>query len=586
MQFLSTFYAAIARYALVAVGIIIYFLVRRGMLYQPKNERTLAVLEIDCTQKRLPVTHYETTIGRSRGCDVVINLPAISRQHAVLTLNDNGYWRVADTKSRGGTLINGQENTDDFDIRIGDVISLAGVNITLMPADTLVKKVRKKGKRSADEYLQDWLAAHPKRAGSGIAPVLWLNLFQLLALVQMHFAVGAEYRAALYIAFLVVMAMPWIWHIIAWMVNIQNRMAETAAFFLTTIGICATASATPDDLIKQTIAFVMGFVLFCALLVVLNNLNLTMFLRKYAGAASFVLLAITLIPGLGVNINGQRNWINLGFITVQPSEFAKILFVFTGAATLQWLLTTKNLLRLSLYAAGCMVLLFLTGDFGTALIFFMAFLVLILMTSGDLRALFLTGAAAGLGAGLVLRYKPYIGRRFATWGRVFSDVYGLGWQQSRTLMAIASGGLFGLGAGMGTLKRVPAADTDLVFGILCEEWGLLMGLLVLGFICLFLRSAMRSGQSTRSSYYTIAACTAGSIFVFQAALNIFGCTDVLPFTGVTLPFISNGGSSIMASWCMLAFFTAALNYTQPAVEAITVPVQGKDTPRTGLFQKG
>lgn len=582
MEILSSVYGVVVRYALVAIAVVVYVLVRRGMLHQPKSERILAVLEIEGSQRRLPVTHYETTIGRSKGCDVVINMRAVSPQHAVLTLNENGYWRVADTKSKGGTLINGEENTDNFDIRIGDVITLAGINITLMPADTVVKKNRKP-RKSGDERLQDWFTDHPGRSGKAATALVFLNVFQLLAMLQMRLVIGAEYYTSLYVAFLVVMAVPWVWHIASRLIGIQNKMAEIAAFFLTTLGFCATATAFPADLTKQVIAFVLGFVLFCVLLVVLKNLKLTMFLRKYAAVGTFILLALTLIPGLGMNVNGQRNWINLGFTTLQPSEFAKILFVFTGAATLQWLLTTKNLMRLSLYAMGAMALLFLTGDFGTALVFFTAFLALILMTSGDLRALLLTGAAAGLGAGIVLRYKPYIGQRFSLWGKVFSDVYGKGWQQARTLMAIASGGLFGLGAGAGTLKRVAAADTDMVFGIVCEEWGLLMGLVVLGFVCLFLHSAMRSGQTTRSSYYTIAACTAGSIFVFQAALNIFGCTDVLPFTGVTLPFVSNGGSSMMASWCMLAFFTAALNFTRPEVEAITVPVQTGGKQKAGIW---
>lgn len=581
METVFQIYAALVRYLLPVAAIVIYVLVRRGMLRQPKNDRVLAVLEINSTQIRLPVTNYETSIGSSSGCDVVINMPDISRQHAVLTLNENGYWRVNDTKSKGGTRINGIQNTQELNVRIGDVISLAGETLTLLPADAELDPygLGPPVKKGFDRHMENWFSRHPKREPKPLVNLLWLNLFQLLALGQAFATVSSEYYLPLLVAFFVVMALPWLWQAVGKLAGITNKSAEIIAFFLTTLGLCTTASAAPDDIIKQTIAFVAGFALFCALLVVLNNLQWAMRLRRYAAIASFLLLAITLVPGIGANINGQRNWIRIGSWTLQPSEFAKILFVFAGAATLQWLLTTKNLLALSVYSVGCMGILFLTGDFGAAIIFFLAFLVLILMTSGDFRYLLLVGGAAVAGVGIILRFKPYIANRFSLWGNVFSDVYGLGWQQSRTLMSIASGGMFGLGAGAGSLKRVGASDTDLIFGILCEEWGLIMGIVVLLCVCLFLRGAIRSGQNTRSSYYTIAACTAGAIFVFQASLNVFGCTDILPFTGVTLPFISNGGSSMMASWCMLAFFTAALNYTRPNVEAITVPVQHMDTGR-------
>lgn len=117
------------------------------------------------------------------------------------------------------------------------------------------------------------------------------------------------------------------------------------------------------------------------------------------------------------------------------------------------------------------------------------------------------------------------------------------------------------------MKNVYAADTDIVFGLLAEEWGLLIALMTVSCYILFMFTAIRSHHTSYSSYYVIAACTAGSIFMVQAALNIFGTTDILPMTGVTLPFISNGGSSMAASWGMLSFITAALNYAKPKIKS-------------------
>ena len=114
-----------------------------------------------------------------------------------------------------------------------------------------------------------------------------------------------------------------------------------------------------------------------------------------------------------------------------------------------------------------------------------------------------------------------------------------------------------MGAGEGWLHTVPAADTDLVFGMLCEEWGLLIALLAVVSIVTLALFAARACRVGRSAFYTIAACAAGSLMVVQTALNIFGAMDLLPLTGVTLPFVSNGGSAMLASWGLLAFLKAS-----------------------------
>ena len=121
------------------------------------------------------------------------------------------------------------------------------------------------------------------------------------------------------------------------------------------------------------------------------------------------------------------------------------------------------------------------------------------------------------------------------------------------MMCIASGGLFGLGAGRGWLKYVAASDTDLVFAFVGEEWGLLMAIfMILAVVCLAAFVA-KSASVGRSSFYTIGACAAGAILLIQTMLNVFGTVDLLPLTGVTFPFVSNGGTAMIASWGLLAY---------------------------------
>ena len=124
-------------------------------------------------------------------------------------------------------------------------------------------------------------------------------------------------------------------------------------------------------------------------------------------------------------------------------------------------------------------------------------------------------------------------------------------------MCLASGGLFGLGIGRGWLKNVFAADSDVVFATLAEEWGLIIAIVPILVIVVLGWFVVRSSKISRSSFYTIGACTAASILVVQAIFNVLGTVDVLPLTGVTLPFVSNGGSSMICAWGLLAFIKAA-----------------------------
>lgn len=198
-------------------------------------------------------------------------------------------------------------------------------------------------------------------------------------------------------------------------------------------------------------------------------------------------------------------------------------------------------------------------DYGTAAIFFVGIVIISYMRSGDWKVIAGFSGLAVLAIPVIILYHPYIASRFSSYLRAWDFASTKGYQQTRTMIAIGSGGLLGVGGGNGNLDRVAASDTDLVFGIVSEEWGLLVALCCAACLLIFAAWAIRCAPHACSAYYSIAACAAGGMFLFQAALNIFGSTDLLPLTGVTFPFISNGGSSMVASFAMLAFFKAAGN---------------------------
>ena len=192
------------------------------------------------------------------------------------------------------------------------------------------------------------------------------------------------------------------------------------------------------------------------------------------------------------------------------------------------------------------------------------------MRSGDWATLALICSGCGIGGMMLLRLKSHVAARFAVWGHAWQDASDKGFQQVRTMSASASGGLIGVGAGNGWLKNVFAADTDLVFGMICEEFGFIIACLSILCIITLAVFAVRACRAGRSSFYTIAACAAASMMVFQTCLNVFGAVDILPLTGVTFPFVSNGGSAMLSAWGLLAFLKAT-DTRQNASFAVRLP---------------
>jgi hypothetical protein len=326
---------------------------------------------------------------------------------------------------------------------------------------------------------------------------------------------------------------------------------EISAFFLSGVGLFALAGTSPSAVLWQLFAFFIGICFYVVFTLFLSDLDRVMKYKKWIIAASLFLLVLNLT--LGKVIGGSQNWIRIGPLSMQPSEFVKIAFILVGSTTLERMQSSNHLTWFIVFFGICMGSLAWMGDLGTACVFFATFLVLCFIRSGRLGTIILMCSGAVVGGGAMLVAKPYIARRFSVWRHVWSDPNGLGYQQTRTLIAIASGGLLGLGPGKGYLKDVPAANTDLMFGLVSEEWGFLLATLVLLIYIGWVVLAIRGASAAKSSFYAIAAVSAACLLLFQAGLNVFGVTDIIPLTGITLPFVSRGGSSMIASWGLLAF---------------------------------
>lgn len=515
---------------------------------------------IDVHEESVPITHWENVIGRSKSCDISVLDQTLSRNHGILMRDSKGNWNYRDLGSKNGTILNdkkisaGRRNTrikksgqmsHPFKLNYGDVLQAGMTEMTLLPISLEEKNNNIAMRRSDTQFMS---------AGPSLAA---LTLFQVLTAFQLGISLGVDYVDEIIMSIGGLCAVMWVYVGIMRLLKNTAFEIETIAFFLTTLSLAITGSSAPESMFKQFVSASLGIGLLFFMCIVLRNLERTKFLRWVVLICAVGLLFVNLT--MGTFSFGAKNWLSIGGFSFQPSELVKVAFIWIGAATLDELFEKKNLWVFILFSGYCFGCLGLMGDFGTAIIFFVTFLIISFLRSGDFSKLVLMVGAAAAGGFMILRFKPYIANRFASWGHVWDPeiVNAAGFQQSRTMSAAASGGMVGVGAGEGWLEGVAAADTDMVFGMLIEEWGLIIAVLAVLSIVTLSLFAYRSIFAGRSTFYTIAACGATSLFIFQTMLNVFGCVDILPFTGVTFPFVSNGGTSMTVSWAILAFLKAA-----------------------------
>lgn len=511
-------------------------------LFEPQEQEHWGVMTL-ANGARYDLCHWENVIGRAKNADVRVNFPSVSRSHAAVCRDDGGDWTLYPLQSRNGILLNGQRVDGPVPLERGDVIAVGGVELYFFPAGT------------QEEAALTEQRAKAGRAVSAAATLWLLTGFQGLALLQLLPSFTAEDYLPILVGFGGLCAAMWLLYAVYRLWKRTAYELETLSFLLTTIGFAIAAAYAPSTLHKELAAVVLGLVIFLMLSVALRSLPLAVRLRWPAAIAGGGLLVFTLL--LGQRIFGAKNWIAIGPLTVQPSELVKLVFVLVGAATLDRLFARRNLIFTALFSAFCVGCLALMSDFGTALVFFVAFLCIAFLRTGDLPSVVMLTAAAGIAGGIVLHFKPYIADRFSVWRHAWEFTQTTGYQQSRTMSAIASGGLFGTGPQDGWLKHLGAANTDLVFGVVGEEFGLLPALCMAAVPVIFVVFTVRAAANARSAFYTIASSAAAAMLITQTLLNVLGSVDLLPLTGVTFPFVSMGGSSMLACWGLLAYLKAA-----------------------------
>jgi cell division protein FtsW len=291
---------------------------------------------------------------------------------------------------------------------------------------------------------------------------------------------------------------------------------------------------------------------------------------------SFIALFAVLVPGIGIKVDGARRWIDLGPLQLQPSELAKIAILLWGADLLarkQHLgtLTRARHLFVPLLPGFALVSLMVMAepDLGTTCCFMLILLGLLWMIGMPIRYFALVVAFIGAAITGLAVAAPYRLARLTSFTDPFKDAKGAGYHTVEGLYALASGGVFGVGLGQGTSKYgwVPNANSDFVFAIIGEELGLIGCLAVLALFGLFAFTGMRIVRRSADPFVRLAAGTATIWLCGQAVINIGYVSGLLPVTGIPLPLISAGGTSLLVTFFVLGMLTSFARHETAAVNA-------------------
>ena len=327
-----------------------------------------------------------------------------------------------------------------------------------------------------------------------------------------------------------------------------SRLLFNNMLFLLDIGFIMLCRLSFDGALKQFIIIVIGT---ASCLVIPGIIGKIGYLDKYDWKYGLVGIGMLLyVLFFGTTNYGATNWLKIGIITFQPSEFVKVLFVFCMASLLsKYKDDKKKVLIITAFATFYVIVLALEKDLGGALLFFVTYVIMLYIATKKKRYLgagALAGILAALGAYNIPNYR-HVRVRVNAWLNPWDVIETDGYQVAQSLFAIGTGGWFGMGLMRGMPKSIPVHVSDFIFSAICEEMGCIVGIMIIlvyiSCYIMFINIAMLFGNL----FYKLIAMGLSTIFIFQVFLTIGGAVKFIPSTGVTLPLISYGGSSVFST---------------------------------------
>ena len=355
-----------------------------------------------------------------------------------------------------------------------------------------------------------------------------------------------------------------------------SRLLLQNMLMLLAIGFIIQARLSVDKTIRQVV-IVAGSLLVCLIIPwMLHKLDL---IRKYGwlyGAGGIMILLVVLI--IGTTSHGATNWLSIAGISVQPSEFVKLLFVLSLASLFRKEMNFKYICLVTSMAAVTVIVLVLQKDLGGALIFFVTYL--FLLYAATERPLYLFSGLLGGSLAAVVAYRlfAHVRVRVLAWNDPFHYIDKEGYQITQSLFAIGTGGWFGMGLNRGLPTDIPVVDSDFIFSAITEELGGLFSLCIIMIYASCFVMFFNIALSLEDLFYRYVAIGFSVMFGFQVFLSIGGVIKFIPSTGVTLPLISTGGSSLLSTIIMFMIlqgvYIAGKTKTKTAYEATDMDIKG------------
>lgn len=320
--------------------------------------------------------------------------------------------------------------------------------------------------------------------------------------------------------------------------------------FMCAIGILVIYRISPARGINQGINYVAGLGAMVLCMLAVRHLNVFRRMPVLLAIASIGVMALPIL--IGHEQGGAKAWVSLGSFNFQPSELVKVTMIMVNA----YLLSRRRLMFSMAFTGVCLMALVMQKDMGTAMLYYVTSLAMMYASTGSVPLL--TSGVVGAGTALVLGYNllkrmgfAHIDRRITAWLNPWGSYENEGFQTVQSLLAIVNGGPFGMGLGAGNASSIPVRDTDSIFPFLVNEFGIIFGIcLILLYVIILLRGvgiAMRCNHR----FHALAALGCSVLISFQTFVIIGGNINLIPITGVTLPFISYGGTSLLASLSLI-----------------------------------
>jgi cell division protein FtsW (lipid II flippase) len=337
------------------------------------------------------------------------------------------------------------------------------------------------------------------------------------------------------------------------------------AGFLTAIGLTEIYRLGPTDAFKQGLWIVVGLALFAVALIGLRRDYRVLESYKYIfGLGAIALLFLPRVPGLGTTVNGARLWVHVGALEFQPGELAKIALVLFLAGYLREKREVlaqgrlKDLGPLLLIWGAAMLVLVATNDMGSGILYFGVFLAMLYIATARLSYVVAGIALFAVGGFVASRKVPHIHERVANWLDPWTHLHTTGYQTVQGLYSIANGGWLGSGLGKGTFtttdgtQLIPYVNTDFIYSALAQELGLIGASALLLVFMLFVARGMKASLQVDDGFSKLLAAGLTFGFALQTFIIVGGVLRLIPLTGITLPFVSYGGSSVVANFLVLA----------------------------------